>query len=415
MIRAGRRRLIIAVLLTLPLVTVALLPIPATASAGSTPRLVISAPQRATAGARVGVRVSGAPENTVVSLTLLTSAGSFSRRTAVNGGAARFELGPDLTAAAGQTTLIARADGGEVQGRLSLVPGTAVGPITAVVGARSIVADGGDRSMAVSMPADVFGNSIADGSVVGVVRRRPDGRTEDQTVFMSHLLAWAVLRSGTRAGRGAVWIQAGTATGPTSDLDEVAAPPVPFTLDVVDPPAAAHTGADGQTPVYLRTSAMHDRFGNLEPDGTLVTIAWSGSGGASQSSAVTIGGVARFSVIAPSVSGQLTVTGACRGTASMRPLKLSFGPVIARIGVVAQRSAAGIGVTIGPVRRVDGPYALDGTFVDVAASDAAGHHAVGSGQLVRGTLTLLLPDSLAPGAVKVRVSVLGSSQSVDLP
>lgn len=394
-------------------------PGPAAAQPGPGGPLVVTVPGQATAGDPLTVSVLGAADGDVA-LTVVGSLAATGRTVRAEGGVARFELGEELTRAAGSLTLVASAGDAAATATTTLVPGPAVGPVQPVVGARSIVADAADRSMAVAVPVDRLGNAVADGTPVQVLRARPDGVLETGAVTVRDLVAWALLPSGTVAGRGQVSVQApgaaGPVTGPQVSLDEVAAPPVPFTLEPVDPRVAAGTGADGQSLVAVRTAVLRDPFGNVEPDGTAVTVAWQGAGGSSRTTAVTVAGVATATVPAPEAPDTLVVTAECRGTATTAPLRLGFGPVVREVAVRGSRSDAGVAVDVGPVRRDGGAYVPDGARVSVEVRDAAGVVSAAAGRLRDGVLAVVVPPAAAwQGPLVVSAAVLGAVGTSPVP
>ena len=372
--------------------------------------LTVSVAGTALAGTSVPVTVSGA-NGTAVSLVAVGSLGTSTFSQTASGGIALFRLPSSFTRASGTVTLLASTATSTSRATLDLLPGTAVAPVQAVVGARSIVADGTDRSMVVTIPADGFGNAIADGSTVRVSRESPSGVQSATSVHMQHLLAWQLLTSGTLAGRGYVWISAGTATGPAVSLDEVAAPPAPFTLSAVDPALAGRTGADGQTLVQLRTSVLADRHGNVEPDGTLVTVEWLGPQGSSRTEAVSVAGVARLSIQAPDSPETLTLSGLCRGSTTAHPTKLAFASVVAPFRISAVRAAVELTVTVGPVTRIGGSFVPDGSIATAVVTDRFGHREAVQGELVDGSVALSIPSSSLTGPLVVTATVLGASRT----
>lgn len=404
---------------TVPLLVALLVMVPVTGRAAavdttSTTAPVVGLPGELTAGSTLPVTVSGVEGS--VSLTVLGSWGTAVRTADAVDGVATFALPPEITRGTGTLTLVADAGGQVGTGTVTVLSGPAVGPLLPVVGARSIVADAADRSMVVAIPVDEWGNTIAEGSPVTVVHRDPSGLTSTADTTVAHLLGWLELSSGTVAGRGQVWLQAGpkdAVTGQQVSLDEVAGPPLPFTLSAVDPSQPARLGADGQNLVVLRTSVLADRYGNVQPDGTLVTIEWNGPRGRSRASAVTISGVAEMSVQAPALAGTLTVTAISRGTTTAAGLDLVFPAVVTDVPVDTRVDERGLVVTVGPVNRTGGTYVPDGTTATVTLTDRAGHTVSASAGLVDGTVEQLLPTSAMVGAYTVTATVLGAATTID--
>lgn len=407
--------------LTLALTQAAAGPAPgAEAAPSSSPTgsggLQVAVPARAVAGSPVTVLVTGSPDGATVSLVLIGSLGTSTLTAVASTGRARFDLPPDVTRASGTLTVLA-ASGAQLTGRatLDVEPGRAAGPVQAVVGARSIVADARDLSMVVTTPVDAWGNAVADGTPVLVSRSSPTGALSASTVPVSHLVAWQDLPSGTVAGRGQVWVATGARTGAQVSLDEVAGPPVPFTLSESAPQLAAHTGADGRTLVPVRTSLLRDRYGNVEPDGTSVVVRWEGEEGASEAEALTVDGVAELSVQAPATPQTLTFTARCRGTDTVGPLRIGLASVVAVVPVSARRSATDLAVTVGPVDRTTGTFVPDGAVVALVVRDGSGHAVTGSGALVQGQVTVGLPTAGLSGPLAVTATVLGTSGSTSVP
>jgi hypothetical protein len=185
---------------------------------------------------------------------------------------------------------------------------------------------------------------------------------------------------------------------------------VPFTLQVT----GAVPGADGRSLLTVRTSVLRDRFGNVQPDGTDVSLRWNDPAGGSGADGYTVRGVAQFAIEAPDRPATLTLRASCRGAATARPLKVPFPAVRPTITLAARRTPKGIGVVVGPVHGALGALVADGTPVSVSVIDPKGHQVHGSGQLVHGMLRLELPDDALSGMLSARATVLGETERVAL-
>ncbi|MEV8508431.1 hypothetical protein AB0368_26915 [Actinoplanes sp. NPDC051475] len=373
-------------------------------------QLSLTFTRRVQAAEPVTVAVGGAPPGAAVSLISVGSIGAVTADAVAGRNGATFELSDDTTRWAGTVTLIARSGNSVTSATLTVAPGPVVGPALAAVGPRSIVADGTDRSMVVTVPTDRFGNAAPDGTQVDVIRGRAGAGERRTELRMDGLLAHGLLQSGTEAATGEVRVGVGAVSGPTVSLDEVAGPPKPFTLQVT----GAVPDADGRSLLTVATAVLTDRFGNVQPDGTEVNLRWNEASGGSEADGYTVRGVAQFAIEAPGQAATLALRATCRGTATARPLNVRFRAVQPTIALTARRNPKGIGVVVGPVRGSLGALVADGTPAAVSVIDPKGHKARGSGQLVEGMLRLELPDDALSGVLSVRATVLGRTERVTL-
>jgi hypothetical protein len=328
-------------------------------------RLTISAPASAPVGSVIPITIAAeaAAEGTPVTLVAQDSYGLRVYRAPLEDGQAGFVLTSEETRHAGLLRLVATVGNTLSDTNLQLLPGAPAGPLVPLVGPRSIAADGRDRSMVTVLPLDQFGNPAATGTDVQVRARHPDGSLHEQTVQVAHLLAWARIRSSTRAGRTTIVATSEGASGPEAALDEVAGVPQPFVL-AAEPPELP---ADGRQLLRLRTTTLRDRFDNVLPDGTLVTFVVTAPDGTQRSiPAVTIDGSAEAPLQAPTTPGRATVQAVAAGVESA-PLQVEFtsGPAVGRIDLAAQvdEPAGALRLTAGPLTGALGQHIPDGTLV----------------------------------------------------
>jgi hypothetical protein len=373
-------------------------------------RLSIDAAPEARAGDIVTVTVQGAPSGAAVSLLTIGSVGAVNTDAVAHRDGAVFDLSTETTRWAGVVTLIARSGNSVASRTLRLVPGPVIAPVPAGVGPRSITADGADTAMLVTTPTDRFGNAATDGTVVDMVHGLPGGGERHTELKMSGLLAYGLLRSGTTAATGVVRVGVGEVSGPTVSLDEVAGPPVRFTLQAV----GKAPDADGRSLLRVRTSVLRDRYGNEQPNGTEVTLRWSDPAGRNVADAYTVRGVAEFTIEAPREPATLTLEASCRGVATARPLKVEFRTVRPVIPLTAQRRQNGVSIEIGPVRAGLGALIADGTPVSVAVLDPQNHRYERTGQLVNGMLRLTVPTDELSGVLTVQAKIFGTTERTTL-
>lgn len=327
--------------------------------------LPVDAPAAAQVGEEVLVSVGpvDVPDGTQVHLTAVGSYGPHVYRTTFYDGIAHFMLPAEDTRASGIVTLIASAGQARGQTGLTLLPGPPVEPVTPLVGARSIVADGEHWSMAVVVPFDAYGNPVAEGTPVRLRALHPGGVQEEREATIRHLLAWIRVYSTRRAGRTSITAQTRMAHGPEAILLEIAGWPVPFHLSS----EAEAVPADGQQLVIVRTDTIRDRYGNVVPDGTLITlVAETPEGKRRVIPAYTLHGVAEVPLQAPRQPGILKIWGTVYGVES-EPLELVFtpGPAIGvfplHVSVDAEEKS--VRLDAGPMLGALEQYVPDGTRV----------------------------------------------------
>lgn len=382
---------------------------------------VLRLPQTVVAGEDVAVGVAGVEPGAAVRVLAVTGLGQqVADVVADEDGAARLVLDAPVTRQAGLMSVLVTSGGGVAEGVIDVRPGPVEDAVQTVVGARTIVADDADLAMAVAIPVDAWGNAPLDGTPVTVHRVRPNGVTEQSSVQVGGLLAWAEMFSGTVAGTGRVWTsleQSEEVVGPATSLVEVPAPPRRFGLRLVGTVGAPV--ADGRSLIEVRTPVLRDRFGNVQLDGTAVTVTWTGTEGAGSTVATTVGGIARVVLQAPSRPGRIVVRATSRGTRS-GALRVDLGAAVDALPAVGRWRDGLLEVTVGPLRRTGagaggGALLDDGTPVDLVVRTSDGPRVV-AGQLVDGRATLTVPVT-RDGSVRVRsalVRVLGVGGSVDL-
>lgn len=345
-------------------------------NAASANELSINAPREVIAGAETTIELHGVPDGDSSVVLVMSSGGSTQIDVpGAPGELRRFVLPPSIAAVAGVVTVIAYAAGSVATVDMVIKAGSVVGPIVSIVGARSIVADGSDLAMVVSIPTDSFGNPVATQTPFTFVRRHPDGTSTEIVTETSHLLAWAELASGTVSGSGDVWILSGTElsgdrlSGPRARLEEVAGVPRRFDLAALVSVFDVGLPADGRALTTVHTEQLIDVYGNVQPDGTQVVFEWVSDEGRSQATSETIAGVATVRIEAPSRPGVVVVQARARGVSST-PLALTFESAVNTYGVRATRGSARTQIDIGPITTVQGSLVADGTNVIVRIAQA---------------------------------------------
>ncbi|MDH3250230.1 MAG: hypothetical protein OEQ47_14775 [Acidimicrobiia bacterium] len=227
---------------------------------------------------------------------------------------------------AGRLDIVALAADRFAAASVEIVPAAVDAPPTPLVGARSIVADGADRTMVVLIPSDEFGNAAAPGTEVEIDVIHPDRSIRGFSATVDNSLAWRWVPSVTTAGVAAV--SAATVDGPASAdkrLVEIPGRPVGFGLSV----ATERRPADGATLVTVVSDEIHDINGNVMVDGTAALVrADYPDGTVAFQTVATVRGVAVATIEAPTKPGIVRVQMFVVGVTG-EPLPVDFAAAVA--------------------------------------------------------------------------------------
>lgn len=319
----------------------------------------IDAPDSIAAGASVTVAIRHDLGTTASATALVvTTAGAIEEKIATLRGYGELALGPPITDIAGITSLFVVVDGSMARADVEVVAGPTARPVTPLVGAKSIVADGLDSAMVVGLPTDDLGNPALDADRLEVGARRPGGRIDRATTVTTGLVQWARIVAGTDAGRTEIALDVGDATGPVGELDEVPGLPMSVSISI----DAGPRRADGRTLHVITTEQLRDVHGNVLLDGTAVQLAADSDQGVRLLGSVTIDGRAQFVLEAPDAPGTMRVRAGIADVWSPS-LTLVFEPAIAEIPARTTVVGDRVVLEVGPVVLVDGGFVPDGTAI----------------------------------------------------
>ncbi len=354
--------------------------------------LALDAPAQAQVGEPVQVRVGpvSAPDGTTVTFMALGSYGPRIIHAPLAAGFVTFNVESEATRRSGTMTLVATVGNARGTAELTLQPGPPVGPLTPLVGSRSIPVGGEHWSMAVVVPFDRLDNPVADGTPITFRAQHPDGSLEEKVVPTRHLLAWERIYSGTEAGTTRIAVSAAGAHGPEETLLEFATLPVSITL-TAEPPTLP---ANGQDLMMLRTDTLRDQLGNVLPDGTLVTfVVEEPDREPRRIPAYTVAGRAEVPLQAPAQPGAATVRAVIENVTS-ESLVVTFtpGPAINTFPVTADVdvTTGGLLLTAGPLLGQLEQYVPDGTPVRLSVIPANGERQEYTAITAKGHATLEL-------------------------
>lgn len=390
--------------------------------------LEVQSPATHPADLALPVSIDGVIAGDVVSVVIESSYGIRPIEVVAESASIQIEIAPSDHAEAGLVVIDVWAPNGYGSTTVELTPGEAAGPLDVYLGPRSMFANGEDLAMVVAVPVDVRGNPVAAGTRVDTRTIRPDLAVEVDATTTSGLLGYRIIFSETLAGATTVSATSGAAIGPARRVDEVANTPVNLGLVLLDPVPSA----DGTALVRIATNELVDQFGNLLPDGTIVTLDAVGVTGVRRQTAATIAAVATFVVQVPDRPGQATFTGYV-STATSPSLIVDFEPAVAELPVRASLQdevtapdgvEAGFLIEIGSVTTPLGSLIPDGTLALVTLepnglqANGSDHRIVRRTQLYRGEGTITITrqefDDFG-GEFRLTVTVLGVEAVADWP
>lgn len=357
----------------------------------STATLTLTAPATITAGTPVTVQLSylASPiedDNVAIPATsrlfLMHTNGTSLVETPLQNGQATFRLDDTITRVAGTLEMQATIGQQTASATMSIVPLAPVEPLLALVGPRSITADGDHWSMLTVLPQDHFGNAVADGTVVTVRASYPatavTSGTSPQTdeisqVQTEHLLAAARIHGRTKAGRIYIAATAGNAHSPERSVMAVPGPPVRFGLQL----EPVQLTADGRRLITVNTDPIVDANGNPLLDGTSITFIITTSAGSERRvPAQVIEGKATVQLQAPAQPERWTIRALLFDTVS-DPLTLTFdaGIGLTSIAIRIQSAEDRYILVAGPILGTLDQYIPDGSEVTFVIRHEA-HNAV---------------------------------------
>ena len=284
---------------------------------------------------------------------------------------ARFTLSGQETQQSGMVLLTAIVGKGQGRAHMLIQSSAPIEPLTPLVGAKAIIADANHWSMTVLIPFDAYGNPVMEGTKLEVLVLHPDNRLEKRFLVIHNLLAWTRVFSGVHAGRTSIVALIGQIHGSESTLLEVAGWPVPFDIFANPQPLPA----DGNLVTTLSTAIILDKFGNVMPDGTLITfIVHAPDGAYSAIPAYTIDGIAKTLLQAPLEPGMYTVQATVLGVVSHKiVVQFEAGPSDNTFAIAVQKDGKNSAYLLraGPILGSLGQYIPDGTpirFIVVSAN-----------------------------------------------
>jgi len=234
------------------------------------------------------------------------------------------------------------------------------------VGPTSIFADNKDKAMIVSLPQDVYGNPLTNGTTIELTEKFKANQ-ESYSVNVQDMIGFDFIGGHRKVGD--IFI--------TSTLDNQVSKE--FTISVVPTKAAdftitserQHSFADGNQIVSFKTSVINDRNGNKIADGTLVNfVIEDASGNSYQTYGQTLNGLAVGKMLHPEAPTQWNVKAHISGLSQSNHLELAFDAAVLDYSV--HISEDGRAITVGPILSYMKQLVPDGMGIHLEIEDSRG-------------------------------------------
>ncbi len=275
--------------------------------------------------------------------------------------------------------------------------------IASYIGPPSITAGGHDFSMQTVIATDCYDNPVATGTPVQM-KRQFLAQQEKTTVLVKDLVAWKRHFSYPKSGRMLLTSEVGTTFSKEYTVEVF--PHLPLDFQIFS--ERAHTYADGNQIVSLRTSMLRDMYDNVISDGALVKFIIRDTEGMLLSTqGMTIGGIANANIICPDHQQRWTVQAYVEGIAQSTPITLTFNAVLEEYAVTFTEDHRNI--QVGPLTSFMQQLIPDGAWVKLAIYDATSTRITTQIRNSKdGMATFLLPANEYPcGTYRLEITALG--------
>lgn len=363
----------------------------------------ISAPPEVAAGTIVSIDGVANTQSGVADVVVHTALGRLTIAMEIESGVGQLDLPAVITQHAGVMTLTS----GDARTTLIVTPGEVAELVAPLVGPRTIVADGADTSLAVTLPVDRYGNQVADGTAIDVEWQQPTHAGPVQQVTRRELattdgMAWVLVPSGQVAGPTTIRSTSRTSSGEQINAAAVRIDEVPGLVAQIAIAATSNRGTgDGRSLIEIESERLVDSFGNELLDGASAQFLFDGPSGQGVVPGTVQNGVVRLELVAPPSSGTLTGRLSLQGVLS-NELVIRFDSAIASFDATVERVDGDAVLRVASAVDSSGAFVADGTQVVWGDQTT---------QTRRGRAEIRLPSSLI-GDTAPSVEILGLEQPV---
>ena len=244
-----------------------------------------------------------------------------------------------------------------LKGTLKIVPQPKAAIIETYVGPPSIIAGNSDVSMLVAIPADVYGNTLINGTQVQVSQQFKNHITTS-TISTQNGLAYKNLSAPKQTGRMLLGLSCNGFYAKEYDVNIMPSTPTGFTIDY----DRHHNFADGNQITTFSTSSIKDAYGNCIADGTYVEfLIKTQNNSILKTYGTTINGVATAKMIHPDHEDAWSIQAHISGMAKSNTIGITYNAILTDFNI--EFSKVNKSITVGPLSSFMGQMVPDGLDV----------------------------------------------------
>jgi len=226
-------------------------------------------------------------------------------------------------------------------------------------GPRSITAGVQDYSMLINVTTDRFDNVYPEGTEV-LFKSQFLNIISEYDIPSKDLISWKNIYTTKKSGRILVNTSFKGITSKELTTNVFPTLPEDFTIEAI----SNHLFADGNQILKLHSNVIRDQYNNIISDGTMVNFVIENSSGAIlKTSASTINGIAKATILHPSEKESWKIKAYVTGAAKSNQINLNFKTAITDYTVAF--SGGNRILSIGPLKSFMGQLAPDGILTQL--------------------------------------------------
>lgn len=294
------------------------------------------------------------------------------------------------------------------KGSLTILPSNiSSNAMETYIGPTSIFADDVDLSMVVSLPQDIYGNPLPEGTQVTFTEKFKEVHKND-SMMVRDMIAHHYVGAHNKVGNLFVGVAFKKQVSKELTVNVLPTKAVDFTIS----PERQHHFADGNQIVSFKTSTIQDTYGNTVADGTLVNfMVKDDSGNSYQTYGQTLNGVAIGKMLHPEIATHWSVKAHISGMSKSNGLELDFDAAVLDYPILF--SDNGQKITVGPILSYMNQWVPDGMGIHLEVFNSEGKLIwISKITSRKGMGSFVLPENINPSQNTIITTVSGIRKTI---